>query len=174
MNSLIPKYFLLIFTFLFLISCKSQNKSTIKTVDNFSNKKGIISNSQIDSAQVMADIKYLASDELQGRRSGEKGNETARKYIVTKYEELGLEKFGESYLQPFSFYKRFTKKVYDCNNIIGKIKGTKHPEKYIVKKYLMAQMTMPQVFLPSLPPPHISKKIHQNIPLFLSHLMRKN
>ena len=48
------------------------------------------------------------------------------------HKKLGLEKFNDTYLQPFSFYKRFTKKVYDCNNIIGKITGTKHPEKYIV------------------------------------------
>lgn len=126
------KTFIFLITISFLFTCKTQNKSTTQKVNSISQNKGVNSKNKVDSTQVMEDIKHLASDELEGRRSGEKGNDLAREYIVTRFEKLGLEKFNNSYSQPFSFYKRLPKKVYDCNNLIGKITGTKHPEKHIV------------------------------------------
>lgn len=132
MNLYSPRLFLFLFILSTILSCKTQNQTTTNnSTSNLPNNR-IESKNQVDSTQVMADIKYLASDELKGRRSGEEGNKIAREYIVKRFEKLGLEKFSDTYLQPFSFYKRFTKKIYDCNNIIGKITGTKHPEKYIV------------------------------------------
>ncbi len=132
MKQYFPKSILFLILFSSILACKTQNQTTTNNATSTFQNIGSKSISQVDSTQVLADIKYLASDELKGRRSGEKGNEVAREYIVTRFEKLGLEKFNDTYLQPFSFYKRFTKKVYDCNNIIGKITGTKHPEKYIV------------------------------------------
>lgn len=132
MNFSFPKLILLLFLICLTFSCKTQNKSTTQKTPSISQIKNKQSKNNIDSIQIMADIKHLASDKLEGRRSGEKGNTLAREYIVTRFEKLGLEKLDSSYLQPFSFYKRIYKKKYDCNNIIGKIQGTKHPEKYIV------------------------------------------
>ncbi len=125
MNYYFPKFILLAFLLSSIFTCKSQTSSVTQ-------KANSIPQNKVDSTQLMNDIKYLSSDQLEGRRSGEKGNEVARKYIVGKFEKLGLEKFNDGFLQPFSFYKRLPKKVYDCNNIIGKITGTKYPEKYIV------------------------------------------
>lgn len=122
---------------LFILLCalftgKAQSNSATQKAPSFSQNKAGISQNKVDSSQVMEDLKYLASDELEGRRSGEKGSDLAREYIVTRFGKLGLKKFNDSYAQPFSFYKRLPKKVYDCNNLIGKINGTKYPEKYIV------------------------------------------
>ena len=126
------KFIFLFITFSSLFTCKTQNKSATQKAPSISQNKANVSKNKVDSTQVMEDIKHLASDELEGRKSGEKGNELAREYIVTRFKKLGLEKFKNSYSQPFSFYKRLSKKVYDCNNLIGKITGTKHPEKHIV------------------------------------------
>ena len=44
----------------------------------------------IKRAELEKDLRYLASDELEGRMSGKKGNVTAAKYIKEKYESYGL------------------------------------------------------------------------------------
>lgn len=132
MISNFTKMLFYLITFSSLLSCKTQNKSTTKKSPSISKNQNDLYKNKVDSTQIMADIKHLASDELEGRRSGEKGNNLAREYIVTRFKNLGLEKVDTSFLQPFSIYKRIYKKKYNCNNIIGKITGTKHPEKYIV------------------------------------------
>ena len=132
MNSLFSKTILLLVGFCFVLSCKTQNTSTSQKSPSISQNKNSLSKNEVDSTQIMQDIKHLASDELEGRGSGEKGNDLAREYIVTRFKKLGLKKVDTSFFQPFSFYKRIYKKTYNCNNVIGKITGTKHPEKYIV------------------------------------------
>ena len=47
-------------------------------------------------------IKYLASDDLEGRRAGSVGEQKAVDYIVAQYKALGLQPMGEDgYIQPF-------------------------------------------------------------------------
>ena len=52
-------------------------------------------------------VAYLASEKLEGRRTGTKGVDAAAKYIVDEYERLGLRapkhKGSKSYLQPFPY-----------------------------------------------------------------------
>jgi aminopeptidase YwaD len=54
-------------------------------------------------------VSYLASEKLEGRRTGTNGVEAAAKYIAAEYERLGLlpprhgRKDAKSYLQPFPF-----------------------------------------------------------------------
>lgn len=55
-----------------------------------------------DSARILADIAYLASDRLEGRRTGSPGNDSAAAYIARRYRSLGLAAMTPtSYLQPF-------------------------------------------------------------------------
>lgn len=44
----------------------------------------------LDVSSIRADVTYLASDKLDGRRTGEKGNELAAKYVVSKFKKAGL------------------------------------------------------------------------------------
>jgi hypothetical protein len=44
----------------------------------------------IDRPELEKDLRYLASDELEGRMSGKKGNVLAAKYIKDKFESFGL------------------------------------------------------------------------------------
>jgi Zn-dependent M28 family amino/carboxypeptidase len=58
---------------------------------------------QIRAESLRADIRFLASDALEGRGPGSRGDELARLYIATRMEALGLEPAGTdgSYFQPF-------------------------------------------------------------------------
>ena len=75
---------LLFFIFLFLlVSCKSEiNKEN----------------------QIKEDVAFLASDFLEGRQTGTKGEKEAAKYISNRFKELGLVPKGtKKFLQPFTF-----------------------------------------------------------------------
>lgn len=49
------------------------------------------------------DIEYLASDELQGRRTGSEGERKAAEYIVEYYANHGIKPYNGNYLYPFKF-----------------------------------------------------------------------
>ena len=61
--------------------------------------------SSITADEIRSDIRYLASDELEGRLTGTRGNEKAASYIEEVMESAGLLPAGEdgSYLQKFEF-----------------------------------------------------------------------
>jgi len=69
--------------------------------------------------ELKEDLEYLASDELEGRMSGKKGNVTAAAFIRDQYESFGLEtmydKFGIRRLNPGphrEYGDNFTQNVY--------------------------------------------------------------
>jgi hypothetical protein len=52
--------------------------------------------------QIQNHVKYLASDELEGRRAGSIGEQKAVDYIVSQYKAIGLPPMGtDGYVQPF-------------------------------------------------------------------------
>lgn len=58
----------------------------------------------IAAEELARHIKYLASDELEGRRSGTPGCEKAANYISDQFKKYGLKPSnGNGYLQPFDF-----------------------------------------------------------------------
>ncbi|MDW8302343.1 MAG: M28 family peptidase [Bacteroidia bacterium] len=60
---------------------------------------------QINSENVQKHIAYLASDKLQGRGTGEKGEELAAEYIIKHFKNLKLIPKGQNntYIQEFNF-----------------------------------------------------------------------
>lgn len=74
----------------FLAGCKQEQKSPLPTGGK---------------DQLKADIVYLASDELEGRDTGSKGEALAAQYIVDRFELLGLKPGGDngSFFQTFEF-----------------------------------------------------------------------
>ncbi len=58
-----------------------------------------------------AHLKFLASDELQGRMTGEHGNNVAARYIATQFQRYGVKPLTPNYFQPISFIKRTPPKV---------------------------------------------------------------
>ena len=52
-------------------------------------------------------IQYLASDQLEGRRTGSKGELLAMEYIVDQYKQMGLTPKGNNGFVQESYYKYF-------------------------------------------------------------------
>ncbi|MBC7570766.1 MAG: M28 family peptidase [Spirosoma sp.] len=59
----------------------------------------------LSRADMEAHLRFLASDELMGRRTGDAGNRVAARYIAEEFRRLGLKPAGDSnsYFQPINF-----------------------------------------------------------------------
>lgn len=97
-------------------------------------KKQIASSFFIDSTEVKKHLYTLASDDMQGRKSGTEGIEKAAKYIETEFKRIGLTTFDnlETYRQTFSFTPRNSKEQITSANIIGVLEGTSKKEEYVI------------------------------------------
>ncbi len=62
-------------------------------------------------AEPSSHIKFLASDELEGRMTGEHGNNVAARYIATQFQRYGVQPLTPNYFQPISFIKRIPPKT---------------------------------------------------------------
>ena len=83
-----------------------------------------------DADQLLEHVKILSSDTFEGRETGEKGNDSARAYIIEQFKTLNVKGFNGQYEQHFTF--EFKNKTYKGVNVLTEIKGTDNPEKYIV------------------------------------------
>ncbi len=86
--------------------------------------------SLFDEDQLIERLQELSSDAYEGRKTGEKGNTLARNFIISKFKELGVQPINSVFEQHFDFKKK--KNKYEGVNVLGKIKGSHFPEKYIV------------------------------------------
>jgi Zn-dependent M28 family amino/carboxypeptidase len=87
----------------------------------------------VDREELLRDVQILASDALEGRKTGTVGNRMARIYIEDRFEELGLQKFGESYRHFFDHTNQRTGEEFrDAVNIIGYIEGKTNSDRFIV------------------------------------------
>lgn len=85
-------------------------------------------------AQLLEDVRILASDEMAGRDTGSAGGEMARNYIVGRLEALGVVAPAMGRLQPWEATGRTRAgpKTYNGVNVMGVIPGTRVSDKYIV------------------------------------------
>jgi hypothetical protein len=74
-------------------------------INGCSTTKDIYTSSDITVEELKQHVKYLASDELEGRKSGSKGNEFAARYIADQFKSYGLLPAGDNqtYFQNFTF-----------------------------------------------------------------------
>jgi len=56
---------------------------------------------QIRTDAIKSDLKYLSSDELEGRLPGTQGNKLAAEYIAGRFREIGLLPLNNSFTQEF-------------------------------------------------------------------------
>ena len=85
-------------------------------------------------AQLLEDVRILASDEMAGRDTGSAGGEMARNYIVGRLEALGVAPPAMGRLQPWEATGRTRAgpRTFNGVNVIGVIPGTRVSDKYIV------------------------------------------
>ena len=87
---------------------------------------------QVDSNQLLGDVRTLAAPEFEGRGTGTAGNEKARAYLLERMRATGIAPLGGGFLQPFSFVRKDGKPVSNAANIAGIVRGTSAPDRYIV------------------------------------------
>lgn len=134
------KIFIILSVVVFVTSCKSKKETIVvkpeKVIINTKpgKTKKVMPPFFIDSAIVKKHLYTLASDEMEGRRSGTEGIEKAAKYIESEFESIGLTTFEglDSYRQTFSFENRRTKKEISSSNIIGVLEGKSKKDEYVI------------------------------------------
>ncbi|WP_316789857.1 M28 family peptidase [Pedobacter frigoris] len=79
---------------------------------------------QTPGSQLLKDVEILSSDAYEGRKTGTKGSEMAKTYIINRFKEVGLKSFStdlQGYEQAFSF--KSTQETITGKNLIGYIQG---------------------------------------------------
>ncbi|MEX2573813.1 MAG: M28 family peptidase [Balneolaceae bacterium] len=82
----------------------------------------------VDRKEILGDVKYLASDGLEGRAPGTDGSRLAQDYIEERFESLGLKRFGNSFRQVFDLNGSESG---DAVNLVGYIEGTVNTDQYV-------------------------------------------
>ena len=118
------KIIIFLFIFSVIISCKESSK-----VIKIEKKEATI-----DSSTVKKHLYTLASDEMEGRKTGTPGIEKAAKYIENEFKRIGLKPYDtlKDYRQTFTFTDRRSKKELTTSNIIGVLEGKSKKDEYVV------------------------------------------
>lgn len=115
-------HFLICVFTLIIISCKEQQ--VLVTNEEPANSKFFSANNLLNN------LEELASDEYEGRKVGSKGSEMARSFIKEAFNENEVLPFTSGYEQAFKVKVKSDSLL--AINILGEIKGTAFPNKYIV------------------------------------------
>jgi hypothetical protein len=88
----------------------------------------------INRDRLLADLKTLSADDMEGRLVGTPGGAKARAFVVERFKAVGLKPFGASFESPFTFMGGRGAAATERQgvNVIGYVTGTKEPNRYIV------------------------------------------
>lgn len=111
------------------ISCGSTNTKNKDYVSKYMNT--------ITADDLKTHLYIVASDEMQGRNTGEEGQKKAGKYLISQYKanDISYPKAAEGWYQtvPSEFMRRpFSPKLNDSENIWAFIEGTEKPEEILI------------------------------------------
>lgn len=131
------KTVLLLSSIALLFACKQTqkvNKPLVIAQQNQVQKVSQEIDLPIKEATVKKHLYTLASDDMEGRRTGTPGLEKAAKYIEQEYKRIGLETYNSlpSYRQTFTFKDRQKGGDITGYNIIGKLEGKSKKDEYVV------------------------------------------
>ena len=80
---------------------------------------------RLDFERQMADLSYLASEELAGRGTGQAGGAKAQQWLVSQFTEIALQPAGsQGYLQPYQPTTGKAQLMKGAANVLGRIEGT--------------------------------------------------
>lgn len=126
----------LLFAFAVLLvitNCKS-NK-TLSSAELTSNSEIITKfGNTINSKDVKEHVYILASDEFEGRQTGEKGQKIAAEYLINQYKSFGIKGINgtDNYLQNIPVEDLNGKSKNSSENVIAFIEGTDKPDEILV------------------------------------------
>ena len=127
------KIFIILVISLFVISCKNTKEVVLNNSKPLKTKK-VMATFFIDSTMVKKHLYTLASDDMEGRKSGTPGIEKAAKYIESEFKRIGLTTFEglDSYRQTFNFKSRRSQEEITSANIIGVLEGKSKKDEYVI------------------------------------------
>lgn len=85
-----------------------------------------------DSALILGDLRYLASDELQGRGVGTEGSRLARTRLAQRFAQAGLDPVSPGFEHPFTFTRRNDPEELAGVNVLAVRPGTERAGRVIV------------------------------------------
>jgi Zn-dependent M28 family amino/carboxypeptidase len=86
---------------------------------------------QVDSTRLMTDLRVLAADSMEGRLAGAAGGLKARRFLLGRFEQIGLAPLVPGFTQPFPVVGRDSV-TREAANLLGYVRGTENPDRYIV------------------------------------------
>ncbi|MBV6643864.1 MAG: M28 family peptidase [Cyclobacteriaceae bacterium] len=99
---------------------------------------------QVDREKILQDVQILSADSLEGRLTGTPGAYKARAYIISRFEEIGVEKVHSTLEYPFTYTEE--QKVRKGINVIGKLNGSSDQSIVISAHYDHLGMTEGKVY----------------------------
>jgi hypothetical protein len=86
----------------------------------------------IDTAALLEDVRRLAADDMEGRRTDTPGGARARAYVVQRFRASGIQPFGSGYEMPFAYSDGRGQSVRHGVNVVGRIVGSRDAGSYLV------------------------------------------
>ena len=86
----------------------------------------------VDGALLLKDLETLSADAMEGRLAGTPGGARARAYVLRRFKEARIQPIGDSYERPFTFRGRGDSAERSGVNIVGVVRGTRAPDRFIV------------------------------------------
>lgn len=104
---------------------------------------GAVAPSRLDHARMQADLLTLTSEPFAGRAPDTPGGAMAARFVADRFRALGLQAFGSTYEEPFSFEHTSIRALWRRNrpfrttftttrNIVGYVPGTTRAEEIVV------------------------------------------
>jgi len=92
----------------------------------------IIDSNSFNAEFLLQNLEAFSADSMAGRGTDTDGGNKSIQFVVDRFESLELLKFDNSYTHKFDFANQFLKSKMSGTNVMGWIKGSKNPDKYIV------------------------------------------
>jgi Zn-dependent M28 family amino/carboxypeptidase len=87
---------------------------------------------ELDGERLLADVRLLSADSLQGRATGTPGGLKARAHVVAAFERARLTPFAGGFERPFTTTARGSSPPVRGANVVGYLRGTERPDRYLV------------------------------------------
>lgn len=86
----------------------------------------------LNPASLIADVEALTTPAMAGRGTGSPGGKLARAHVAKRFADIGLAPIGKDFVHPFSFTLRNGKRYDDAANVIGTLRGTTDPDRWLI------------------------------------------
>lgn len=132
------KHLFIVLSFFLFVQCKTTNSNTDTTLPQSGAQISSADYAKhIDADELKKHLYIIASDEMEGRKTGEKGQKMAAEYLKNFYMENGISAAqpNNDYYQivPESYFSSGRTKGYKASeNVLAFIEGSEKPEEIIV------------------------------------------